>query len=88
MHNFQFFWGGSWINELLLEIEVSFHLLVFAFHKVAMASFIYASVLPLAMACSISASDIAALEPRARSSFVNGMSNFLAISLTFSLLVS
>lgn len=36
----------------------------------------------------MSASEIAALEPKASRSFVNGMSNFLATNFTFSLLMS
>ena len=57
-------------------------------HKEAIASLISASVFPLAIACSISASEMASFEPNASKSFVNGISNFLAIYFTFSLLIS
>ena len=54
----------------------------------AIASLISASVFPFAKAYSISASEMASLEPKASKSFVNGMSSFFAISRTFSVLVS
>jgi len=50
----------------------------------AIAAFIYSSVFPAATAFSMSASDIAAFEPRAKSSGVKGIPNLWAISFTFS----
>ena len=57
-------------------------------HKAAIASLIWASVFPLAIAYSINASEIAAVEPKASRSLVKGISSFFAIALTFSLLMS
>jgi len=50
----------------------------------AIAALICSSVFPAATAFSMRASDIAALEPRAKSSGVKGMPNLCAISFTFS----
>jgi hypothetical protein len=65
-----------------------FKLLSEAFHKAAIASLISASVLPLAIAFSMRASEIFSFEPSASKSLVKGISNFSATSLTFSLLMS
>lgn len=60
-------------------------IIVNSFHQIeAMAAFIYSSVLPAATAFSMRASEIAALDPRAKSSGVKGMPSLCAISFTFS----